>query len=265
MEPPITKHTGPSFQLKLMTYNIHSCVTIDRKCEPESTLAAISQLSPDVVALQEVDVGKHRTRFLNQAEYLASGLGMEYHFFPVVEIDLEQYGLAVLSRYPARELQCVFLPALKSKKPKEMRGAMSVTVNTPGGRVLVVNTHFALYRKDRKVQAEALFLDPVMAGALEKGDAVVLCGDFNCGPRSPVYRKITAHLTDVQTFDGRKTRPKSTFISWYPFLRLDHIFVSNHFRPVHVDIPSGNEVRRASDHLPVFAELAMNVQRARNA
>ncbi len=252
------KFTAGCFTLKVMTYNIHSCVNIVRRIDPESTLESISRLTPDIVALQEVDVGKHRTQFLNQAEYLAEGLGMTYHFFPVVEFEMEQYGLAVLSRYPMQDFQCVLLPALRSKRPKEMRGAMAVTVNTPGGPVKVVNTHFGLHRKDRQVQAEALFLDPILSDALKKREAVVLCGDFNCGPGSPVYRKITSYLKDVQILAEPKKRPKATFISWSPILRLDHIFVSDHFFPICIDIPSGYHIRRTSDHLPVCGELAMN-------
>lgn len=246
------------FTIKVMTYNIKSCMNRSRKVDPDSTVDSVSMLMPEIIALQEVDVGKKRTGFMDQAEYLAGRLNMDHHFFPVMENAAEQYGLALLSVYPVSHLECCYLPALRSRRPKERRGFMAARIHTSAGGINLVNTHFGLNPSDRKVQAESLFTDAALRGTFENGEALILCGDFNCGPRSPVYRKIVMHLNDVQTAAGRKGYPKSTFFSWYPFLRLDHIFISDHFEPVNVHVPGCGRTRSASDHLPVFAKLAVN-------
>ena len=41
-----------------MTYNIRGCVGADGKCEPSRVADVIRAVDPDVVALQEVDVGQ---------------------------------------------------------------------------------------------------------------------------------------------------------------------------------------------------------------
>lgn len=252
-----------SFALKVMTYNIKSCMNRGRRVDPDSTAETVSLLMPDIIALQEVDSGKKRSGFMDQAEYLAERLNMNHHFFPVMENATEQYGLAILTVYPVSSLECCYLPALRSRRPKERRGFMAARIHTPAGGLNLVNTHFGLNPSDRKVQAESLFTDAALRNTFEKGDPLILCGDFNCGPRSPVYRKIVTHLDDVQTAVGRKGYPKSTFFSWYPFLRLDHIFISDHFDPVRVHVPGKGLSKSASDHLPVFAKLMLNCQTAR--
>lgn len=246
------------FTLKVMTYNIKSCMNRGRKVDPDSTVESVSLLMPDIIALQEVDAGKKRTGFMDQAAYLAEQLNMNHYFFPVMENATEQYGLALLSVYPVSHTEYCYLPALESRKPKERRGFMAARIHTPAGVLNVVNTHFGLNPSERKIQMDSLFTDAALRNTFEKGDALILCGDFNCGPRSPVYRKIVTHLKDVQTVGHQKGYPKSTFFSWYPFLRLDHIFISPHFTPVQVHVPGTWRARSASDHLPVFAELSIH-------
>jgi endonuclease/exonuclease/phosphatase family metal-dependent hydrolase len=50
------KHPGET-RLRVMTYNIHSCVDTFGRLAPEATAEAIRLLDPDLVALQEVDDG----------------------------------------------------------------------------------------------------------------------------------------------------------------------------------------------------------------
>ena len=48
--------------IRLMTYNVHRCVGVDRKLDLERVADVIAASRPDVVALQELDVGRARTR-----------------------------------------------------------------------------------------------------------------------------------------------------------------------------------------------------------
>jgi vancomycin resistance protein VanJ len=85
-------------------------------------------------------------------------------------------------------------------------------------------------------------------------------GDFNTTDQTENYRLVAEQLTDVHwavgrgfgfTFpDLRRYGADSPLIG--PVVRIDHIFVSQHFTPqeIHV-IPSGH----GSDHLPVVATL----------
>ena len=49
-------------KLRLMTYNVHRCVGVDRDLNVERVAAVIADARPDIVALQELDVGRMRSR-----------------------------------------------------------------------------------------------------------------------------------------------------------------------------------------------------------
>ena len=53
--------------VRLMTYNVHRCVGVDRKLDIDRVADVIAACRPDVVALQELDVGRARTRGVDQA------------------------------------------------------------------------------------------------------------------------------------------------------------------------------------------------------
>ena len=52
---------------RIMTYNVHRCVGVDRKLDVDRVAAVIAEYEPDVVALQELDVHRARTRGVDQA------------------------------------------------------------------------------------------------------------------------------------------------------------------------------------------------------
>jgi len=80
---PYRKATDP-WTFRIMTYNIHSCIGMDGKISPERISRVIAQCSPDVVALQELDVGRARTDRVDQADLIAQYLQMDYHFLPTI-------------------------------------------------------------------------------------------------------------------------------------------------------------------------------------
>ncbi len=240
--------------LRVMTYNIHSCVGRGKCVSPEVTAEAIRQVNPDVAALQEVDDGIPRTRRLSQARYLSEVLGMEFSFCSTVLHAEGRYGLAVISRYEKEVLRCEHLPTLSPFR-LQRRGALHVALQTPGGRVHVFNTHLSLLSLERRVQLRRLMGEHWL-GAVPEGEPVIFCGDLNAGPASPVYRRLASVLTDVQRAGPRwLRRAKATFTSGRPLFRIDHIFVSDHLKVLSSEVPAHCIFRSASDHLPVCADL----------
>jgi endonuclease/exonuclease/phosphatase family metal-dependent hydrolase len=239
-------------RLRVVTYNIHSCVNRRGRACPDSILAAIKPLRPDVVALQEADVGIPRTQFQDQPRLLAEGLEMEYAFHPTVHHPIGQYGLALLSKYDAYQISSGILPRLLGRFEK--RGAMHITLDLPVGRIHIFNTHLSLFTLERRLQMKFLMGDQWL-GSVGASDPVVFCGDLNAGPRSAVYSRLARRLTDVQSF---YPPPKATYSSRRPIFRIDHLFISEHFKPVVVNVPRDETTRLASDHLPLCAELLLN-------
>ena len=58
--------------MRIMTYNVHGCVGVDKKLDVGRIAAVIAQSKPDVVALQELDVGRARSGGEDQAHAIAS-------------------------------------------------------------------------------------------------------------------------------------------------------------------------------------------------
>ena len=113
---------------RIMTYNVHSCVGVDEKLDVGRIAAVIAQSKPDIVALQELDVGRPRTGGVDQAHAIASELGMHFHFHPAFNIAEEQYGDAILSTVPLTLRRAAALPTSPSVRGLEPRGALWVAV-----------------------------------------------------------------------------------------------------------------------------------------
>ena len=88
--------------LRVMTYNVHRCVGTDRRLSLSHIADVIAQHDPDVVALQELDIGHKRTDYDHQPRLIAEKLGMNWLFHPAMEGKNEHYGDAILSRHPLR-------------------------------------------------------------------------------------------------------------------------------------------------------------------
>jgi endonuclease/exonuclease/phosphatase family metal-dependent hydrolase len=238
------------YRLRVVTYNIHSCINRLGQASPDTVLAAIKPLRPDVIALQEVDVGIPRSGYQDQPRLLAEALEMEHAFYPTVHHPEGHYGLALLSKFDDFLISSGDLPLLPLGR-FEKRGVMHMTLELPVGRIHIFNTHLSLFGLERRRQMKFLMGNQWL-GSIDALDPVVFCGDLNAGPRSTVYRRLARLLTDVQSLCPP---PKSTYSSRRPVWRIDHMFVSEHFKAATVSVPRNETVRRASDHLPLSAEL----------
>jgi endonuclease/exonuclease/phosphatase family metal-dependent hydrolase len=86
---------------------------------------------------------------------------------------------------------------------------------------------------------------------------LILCGDFNAGPRSSAYGLLSSKLNDVQNALPAGIPPQPTFHARSPHRRIDHIFVSERFDPLAIEVRCDSASRMASDHLPLLASLAL--------
>jgi endonuclease/exonuclease/phosphatase family metal-dependent hydrolase len=239
--------------LRVMSYNVHRCVGCDGVLSPDRVAHVIARYRPDVVALQELDVGHARTGFHHQPALLAGALDMHYYFHPAVAAGTEGYGDAILSRYPLRVVRAGPLPAFARGIWPEQRGALWVTIDCEGRRVQVLNTHLGLSGRERLAQAAAL-LGPDWLGHPDCAPPRLLCGDFNAFPGSGAHRLLRAALPEAQVGRGRAP---ATFPSRWPLLRLDHVFHSPELAVRGVMVPRSRLTRVASDHLPLIAEVTL--------
>ncbi|MGP9799396.1 endonuclease/exonuclease/phosphatase family protein [Rheinheimera sp. NSM] len=239
--------------LRVMTYNVHSCIGLDGKVDAERIARVIALANPDVVALQELDVGRDRSLGLDQAQLIARYLEMEFHFHPAMHMEEERYGDAILTHLPLRLVKAGPLPGLADKPKLEPRGAIWAAVQFHGQEVHIINTHLGLNSRERLAQINCLLGQDWLAHPDCKAP-VIFCGDLNAQPTSAVCRRLGAQLQDVQTAVAQH-RPGGTFPSRFAAARIDHIFVSHAVTVTAIEIPSSQLVKVASDHLPLLAQL----------
>ena len=248
---------------RIMTYNVHSCVGVDGRLDVGRIAAVIAQAKPDIVALQELDVGRSRTGKVDQAHAIASRLGMGFHFNCAMQVEEERYGDAILTALPVRLVRSGALPTLTRVRGLEPRGALWVAVEVaPGLELQVINTHLGLVPLEQRGQVAAL-LGKDWLGAEACRDPKVLIGDFNATSRYAAYKVLQGRLTDGQKAlqrSGRLGRTCPTFPSRFPMLRIDHFFVGEGVEVLDVATPSGPLNRAASDHLPLVADLRISAR-----
>lgn len=238
-----------------MTYNVHSCRGTDGRVSPERIAAVIAEAGPDIVALQELDVGRARTGGLDQAHTIARSLGMDFHFHPALRVEEEHYGDAILSALPLRLVKAGPLPGLPHRPLREPRSALWVSVTLGGGVELqVINTHLGLLAREREMQVETLLGEGWLGHPSCRGQPVVLIGDFNVVPRSRVYGRLVGRLRDAQS-ELPGYRPRPTFPARWPLLRIDHVLLGEGVEARKVEVRRGPRERVASDHLPLVVDL----------
>lgn len=236
--------------VKVLTYNVHSCRGSDGRVDPARIAEVIARTNADIVALQELDVGRARSGGVDQAHLVATHLNMRSHFHPALHVEEEKYGDAILTSLPATVVRAAALPSIG-----EPRGALWLSIDLDGTQLQVINTHLGLRRRERLAQVGQL-LGPGWLGSAEcKDGPVVLLGDFNAVPSSLAYRRIAQGWRDA--YAEAMPRPKATFPSRFPLLRLDHIFVGDDVQVLDAQVCSDVLIRSASDHLPLLATLGI--------
>lgn len=244
--------------LRILTYNVHRWLGTDRQIAPSRIADVIASCEPDIVALQEVRVGRVHAGEKDQAAMVASRLGMDLHFQPTIRILGEQYGIAILTRHASSIVKSERLPTQSSGPSFEKRSALWVSVQVDGQAVQVVNAHLSLRSKERRGQAAAL-VGPDWIGHPDCADPAILLGDFNAPPYSRSYRMIADRMRDAQ-ISKPSGEPQPTFHTRAPVLRLDHVFVTRSVQVVTAGPVRNPLTRVASDHYPLLAELRVRTR-----
>ena len=248
---------------RIVSYNVHRCLGVDGKLSPKRIADVIAPCEPDIVALQELDVGRARTGGIDQAHAIAEALGMQMHFHPALRVMEEQYGDAILTARPSRIVKTGPLPGLAGWLHMEPRGALWAAVQIQGAELQIINIHLGLRGPERLVQINAL-LGPEWLGHAANRGPVIIAGDMNAVPRSRVYQRLATRLCDAQRAP-HVPRPQHTFPARLPMLRIDHVFVSPSIEVLRASTLRGPIARVASDHLPLMVEFQIRRSHERHS
>ncbi|MGD8702333.1 MAG: endonuclease/exonuclease/phosphatase family protein [Desulfosarcina sp.] len=243
-------------KVKVLSYNIHGCVNSRRQIDVKTISKIIGSIKADIIALQEVDTEKPISKNINQAKTISAYLGMDYLYFPVEKTGRHAFGLAIFFRYPVVNTNIFLLPNLYRRLKMRKRGVIRITLHTLKGNIHIINTHLSVYKLERYFQLISV-LGWNNLSNLSLEEPVIFCGDLNANPTSLIYRKLSRYLIDIQRKAYHTVKPKPTFPSKFPIFRIDHILVSNHFRIINAEVVKNELTLKASDHLPVVADLRL--------
>ncbi|HEX8678999.1 MAG TPA: endonuclease/exonuclease/phosphatase family protein [Chthoniobacterales bacterium] len=239
--------------LRVATYNVHGCVGLDGNRSESRIAEVIASMSVDIVGLQELDLNRARSAGVDQAALIAKQLGWHHLFAAAMRhASNEDYGNAVISRYPITLRRAIPLPGSGTWYCRETRVALWAEIQTALGRVHVVNTHFGLGRPERLAQSR-LLASVEQLGAHAANEPLILLGDFNSRRGSRALRVLREFLQDVREVLGGAHR---TFPTRFPLIAVDHIFANAALRPVAISSHRTPLSRLASDHFPLVAEFA---------
>ena len=239
-------------RLRVVTYNVHKCVGLDRRERPGRIAAVLREVGADVIALQEVvSVESDASREAHQARFIAEELGYQFHLGENRRHRGGAYGNVVLTKLPVTHCHNYDI----TWRWQEPRGALrvDVAVDVPGAAVVhVFNVHLGTALLERRYQAGRL--SGFVNDHRVTGSKIVL-GDFNEWMKGETTRMLGRSLKSV---DLRKfLRRRRTYPGVFPVLHLDHIYYDGAIEVVGVEMPRTRLTLVASDHLPLVAEVAL--------
>lgn len=247
-------------RLRIMSYNIHRAIGVDRRFRPERIVRIAEHHAPDVLLLQEVDDGVPRSRRRDLGRDLAEALGFPY--FVVghnVSLRKGRYGNATLSRYPILRERNIDL-TIESRK---RRGCQHTTIEIEKvrghpHRMDVFNLHLGLLVQERARQIGMLVRSKEFS-ELDPHHASIVGGDFNDW-RSllhPIFTEILRFGCATQK-EYAYNNALRTYPSFSPRGGLDRIYFRGPLRLLTARACRLSLSRVASDHLPIIVDFDLH-------
>ncbi len=224
--------------LRVLSWNVHGWRGSDGREDPERVGRILQELRPDIAGLQEVINRKDDLGSSRELERVAGQAGMTAIPGPTILLPNSDYGNALLTRLPVREVRHIDL----SFPHREPRSALDVDLAAGGGDMRIIVTHCGLLPEERRFQVRRL----IQAIEERSFRILVLMGDLN---EWFVFGRPARWMHRHFGFRGG---PR-TFPSRIPLFALDRIFVAPAYLLQEVRSLRNPQTRQASDHLPLLA------------
>lgn len=232
-----TGAAGTAQPMRLVTFNILNGRSLhDHEVDVAVLTAAIKELDPDVLALQEVDRNQPRSQRADLTAVAADAMDAPHHRFVAalhgspgatwtaatgeLQPDAAAYGIALLSRYPVSGWQVAQLPAIPVPVPMRFRGqllptlvrdeprvAVAAEIESPLGALTVATTHLSFVDWWNGRQLRHL-----RAATCDVRRPLLLTGDLNMGPER------AERITGMRSLATHPTFPADA-----PVEQLDHV------------------------------------------
>jgi endonuclease/exonuclease/phosphatase family metal-dependent hydrolase len=217
--------------LRVLSYNVHGL-----RDDRAALTGLVRDLEPDVVIVQE---SPRRFRWRHKCAALADDFGMV-----VAAGGLPALGnlLLVTLRVRVHETWSLRYPLTPGR---HMRGAAFARCSVRGATFTVSGSHLATDPVERPAQAAD------WKAALSRIEGPVIAGgDLNEGAGGGAWRTVADGFVEPSS-------AALTFPATLPRHRLDALFVSPDISVEKYEVIETDQARRASDHLPVLADLLL--------
>ncbi len=224
--------------IRVASYNIRKAIGTDRLRRPQRILDVIAEIGPDAIALQEAD-RRFGPRVSALPLEMIAAAGFEPVDFDTRAESIGWHGNTILVKSGTRVVHrdLVRLPTL------EPRGAVFAELRFSGHLFRMVGMHLDLSGLWRRRQIRA-----ILAAVADRPEMpTIFMGDLN---------EWAPHGGALVEFRGHRiAHTAPSFHSQRPVARLDRIIVDDSIRIRASGTHHSHKAKRASDHLPVWAEL----------
>lgn len=232
--------------LVVVTYNIHHGEGMDELYSAIRIARTLEQYEPDLIALQEVEMGTNRTEGDLQVKIIANHLGMFYVFGKTIDYLGGEYGNAILSKYPIISTQNTDIsPGITS----ERRGLLRATIDIGFRTLKFYSTQFGIMDEEQAYHSKRL--GKIFKKSINK-EPIILCGDLNAKPYSVQLTPLMNQFIDIGTRFRSNT---NTYPTSLMTRRIDYILINKYVEPFYYAVPVDTLSVVASDHLPVVAKV----------
>ncbi len=229
-------------QLRFASYNIHKALGLDGKRDPERIITVLREVDADIIALQEAD-----RRFGQRASVLPRAAidDTPWKFVPVAKqarsVGWHGNALLIRRKFDFSEGNALDLPAL------EPRGAVMGEIVADGHSLRILGAHLDISGLRRSDQVRALLKDC----AKRKKMPTAIMGDFNQWGRLTGAMRAFGISWQIIT-------PGASYPAARPVAKLDRIVTTTDWDYVDSGVHHSALAARASDHLPVWADLKLH-------
>lgn len=217
--------------IRIMTYSLGECRGADGRVDPERIVAVVNEATPDVLAVQDLEIAS----LPDQLDYLARRLGMRAYRAP------QAPGCGWLAHAPLRGLQGYDLG--------QGGCLLRADLDVDGKRLHLFNLRLTSERQARQRQIATL-VGPDLLGDRSLTCATLLIGDFADTFWGAGNLALGLHLKKAVRSFWRGTYPASL-----PLIDRDRAYYRGHLRIIDSCIPRNAAARQACRHLPLIVTV----------
>lgn len=224
--------------LRIMSYNVRNCRGMDNVTDYQRVADVINRISPDVVAVQELDSATQRSNGVYVLDELGRRALMHATYAPAIDYQGGKYGVGILSKEKPLSYKVIPLPGREEER---------VMLLAEFDKYYLVCTHFSLTKEDRLQSVT------IIENAIKNiTKPLFFAGDLNTEYDSETSKALQKSFTVL-------SNPRqNTFPSTGAKTCIDYIYghkgTANTYSVLARRVVDESV---ASDHLPLFVDVRL--------